>query len=104
LSADTEIMISEANLTWVSINLRYVDALIGPKTITSLSPQTLLAYVDHGKPAQRLEDLAGVAELYADMGQLGIDLDDMSDRLETQYMADAVAGVRACIAAIAVLG
>jgi transaldolase len=82
-------------------DVRYVDALIGPNTITSLSPRTLTAYLDHGKPAQRLEDLTAVAELFADMGQLGIDLESVNAELEAQYIADASAGARACVTAIA---
>jgi transaldolase len=82
-------------------DVRYVDALIGPDTITSLSPGTLAAYIDHGKPAQRLEDLTAVAELFADMGQLGIDLESVNAGLEAQYAADAAEGARACVTVIA---
>lgn len=66
-------------------DVMYVEALIGPDTINTLPPETIVAYRDHGDPALRLEEHLGVT--YALPGQLaalGLDLDAVSAELEHQ--------------------
>jgi len=69
----------------------YVDNLIGPHTVNTLPPQTLAAFNEHGVVAPTLE--AGVAEARAtlrELAALGIELDDVTDRLEGEGVASFV--------------
>ncbi len=64
---------------------RYVDALIGPNTITTLPTETAQAYHDHGEPAPRLIDSIDTAgRVLKDLGALGIDLEDVCGKLLTE--------------------
>ncbi len=64
---------------------KYVDALIGPKTIATLPLKTLNAYRDHGDPAQRLQDdLEDAQSLPRHLMTLGIDLAHISTELEVE--------------------
>ncbi len=61
----------------------YVDELIGPDTVNTLPPNTLLAFLDHGAVAQTLA--AGRAEAEAALAgaaALGMDLDFAMDKLQ----------------------
>ena len=63
-------------------DVKYVEALIGPRTVNTMPLQTIRAYDDHGKPQLRLTGQAGDA--YAklqQLGKLGLDLDDITERL-----------------------
>ena len=63
----------------------YVEALIGPETINTLPTDTLDAYRDHGEPAERIEDGADeAAQQLKDLKKLGIDLDDITQKLEDE--------------------
>jgi transaldolase/glucose-6-phosphate isomerase len=60
----------------------YVDALIGPDTITALSEATLQAYRDHGQPAVRITEKRSEAESIIDrIDRAGVNLDELADRL-----------------------
>lgn len=64
-------------------DVKYVEALIGPDTVNTLTLETLHAYRNHGRPAARLEE--GMAEARHTLDRLleiGIDLDKVSDQLE----------------------
>jgi len=64
-------------------DVKYVEALIGPDTVNTLPPDTLAAYRDHGAPVLRLEEgLAAARELPAQLANLGIYLEQVSDELE----------------------
>jgi transaldolase len=63
----------------------YVEPLIGPDTVNTMPVETLDAYRDHGEPASRLEQ--GVDEAAAQLrllGELGIDLDGVTEKLERE--------------------
>ena len=63
----------------------YVDSLAGPDTITSVSPEVLLAYRDHGQPAARLsENLDQSDQVLRSLLQLGIDLDEVMQQLRDE--------------------
>ncbi|MGE0542326.1 MAG: bifunctional transaldolase/phosoglucose isomerase [Dehalococcoidia bacterium] len=63
----------------------YVEALIGPHTVDTLPPQTLVAFNDHGTVALTLEDgLAEAEERLTELAALGIDLDEVTARLERE--------------------
>ena len=60
----------------------YVDALIGPETVNTMPQNTLDAYRDHGKPAARLEEgLEDAQAVFAQLAEVGIDIDLVMDRL-----------------------
>ncbi len=63
-------------------DVMYVEDLIGPDTVNTIPGATLEAYVDHGHPADRIEE--GLDEAKALMGQLeevGIDMQKVTDEL-----------------------
>jgi transaldolase len=64
---------------------KYVDALIAPHTINTMPRETLEAYRDHGKPEVRIEqDLAGARRRIDQLGQLGLDLGEVTRQLEQE--------------------
>lgn len=82
-------------------DVKYVDALIGPDTVSTLPPQTLAAYRDHGEPAPRLE--SGLAEARAVTGklwELGIDLEQVCRQLEAEGVQKFVQSFDALLAQI----
>jgi transaldolase len=79
----------------------YVDALIAPRTVNTLPPETLDAYRDHGKPAVRIEEGIGAApgQLEA-LAQAGIDLPRVTGELEVEGVEKFAASHRSLLAAI----
>ncbi|MEE9157318.1 MAG: transaldolase [Gammaproteobacteria bacterium] len=66
-------------------DVKYVEGLIGPDTVITLPPETLNAYREHGRPQFSLEhDLNAVRALPAQLSELSINLDDISQRLEEE--------------------
>ena len=70
-------------------DVKYVEALIAPDTVTTLPPETLAAYRDHGEPALRLPQAATkakaeLAELAKRLGAVGIDWSTVGPKLEEQ--------------------
>jgi transaldolase len=64
-------------------DVRYLDALAGPQTVTTVPIETLTAYRDHGSPVARLEEDPDQARAVADeLAALGIDLDAVGDELQ----------------------
>src|SRR5262249_11245032 len=63
----------------------YVEALIGPDTVNTMPPATLAAYKDHGHPEDRLAQAVDRARaVLAQLAQFGIDMQAVTQRLETQ--------------------
>ena len=79
----------------------YVEALVAPRTVNTLPPETFAAYRDHGRPAVRIHD--GIA---AHSGQLralaeqGIDLAAITAELEEDGVAKFAASYRSLLAGI----
>jgi len=66
-------------------DVKYVEPLIGPDTINTLPLETLHAYRDHGNPAPRItEDSAKAETVFRTLLELGIDLDAVTQQLETE--------------------
>ena len=66
-------------------DILYVESLIGPDTINTMPTSTLDAYRDHGEPAARLEDdMNAYAQMLEDLKPMGVDLDDVTQRLEDE--------------------
>jgi transaldolase/glucose-6-phosphate isomerase len=66
-------------------DVKYVEALIGPKTVNTVPLETLNAYRDHGQPAKRLEE--GVDEAYQVLERLpdvDVDIDAVTQQLEDE--------------------
>lgn len=82
-------------------DVKYVEPLIGPDTITTLPLDTLNAYRDHGEPAVRLEQGADEARRdVARLAALGIDLDVVSQQLEDEGVAIFVKPFRQLLDAV----
>jgi len=66
-------------------DVRYVEPLIGPDTINTMPRKTLDAFRDHGDPTPRLEEnLDEACTVLRELGEVGVDLDAVSDQLEKQ--------------------
>jgi transaldolase/glucose-6-phosphate isomerase len=69
----------------------YLDNLIGPDTVNTVPPATYTAFRDHGKVALTLaEDLAEGSALIAKLGELGIDLKEVTAKLQSDGLASFV--------------
>jgi len=61
----------------------YVDSLIGPHTVTTLPPETLDAFADHGQAQRTLDaDLSSLRMKHEALSYLGISLERITDHLE----------------------
>jgi transaldolase len=66
-------------------DVKYIEPLIGPDTINTMPIETLEAYRDHGNPAPRLdEDIHEAHRVMKILSGLGIDIDDVTMRLEDE--------------------
>lgn len=87
-------------------DVKYVEALIAPETITTLPPETLVAYRDHGKPAVRLtpESIAVAAgeldRLLHRLAAAGIDWSSIAHELEEQGIRKFIEPHDAALAAL----
>ena len=63
----------------------YVDELIGPDTVNTLPPETLKAFIDHGRASQTLTlDVEGAHRQIQKIAELGIDFDAVTHRLQEE--------------------
>jgi transaldolase len=63
----------------------YVDELIGPDTVNTLPETTLDAFADHGHLARRVDaDLDQAESVWSGLADVGIDLDDVAEKLERE--------------------
>lgn len=63
----------------------YVEELIGRNTVDTVPPQTLTAFLDHGKVRNSLEDdLAGASAVIAALESLGISMKQVTQQLEDE--------------------
>ena len=63
-------------------DLHYVESLIGPDTIDTITPATLDAFRDHGKLESHLEDqIEEAKQVMATLARAGISIDDLTARL-----------------------
>ena len=66
----------------------YIDSLIGPHTVNTIPDQTIVAFDDHGTVARTID--AGLDEaraVWAGLPAVGVDMDDVSVKLETEGVA-----------------
>jgi transaldolase len=66
----------------------YVDRLIGPHTVNTMPDATLEAFADHGTVARTIDvDVEGARRVLAEIEALGVSLDEVSAKLETEGVA-----------------
>jgi transaldolase len=66
----------------------YIEELVGPDTVNTVPPQTLLAFLDHGEVRPSLqEDLPGQQQVFARLEELGISMDEVTRQLEEEGVA-----------------
>lgn len=88
-------------LLWASTGVKtgeysdvlYVEKLVGPNTVNTMTPQTLAAFEDHGNVDEALVGHANAAQRQLDaLASLGISLEQIADELEregVQQFADS---------------
>lgn len=82
-------------------DVHYVEALVAPRTVNTLPPETFAAYRDHGSPAVRIQEgVAAAPEQLRALGELGIDLGAITQELETEGVAKFAASYGALLAGI----
>ena len=63
----------------------YVDELIGPDTVNTLPEATIEAFADHGHLVRRVDaDLDQAQAAWRELAEVGVDLDDVADKLERE--------------------
>ncbi len=82
-------------------DVHYVEALVAPRTVNTIPPETFAAYRDHGRPAVRIQDgvAAAPGQLEALAG-LGIDLGAVTRELEADGVAKFAASYASLLAGI----
>ncbi|MBW8010529.1 MAG: transaldolase [Chloroflexi bacterium] len=69
-------------------DVKYVEELIGPDTVNTVPPKTLLAFEDHGKAESTIEaDLDAARQILADLERVGISLEQATQELEDEGVA-----------------
>lgn len=86
-------------------DVKYVDALIGPETVTTLPVETLIAYRDHGDPALRLQEEnpgkdSSSRQIIRRLAAVGIDFDSVAQRLEEEGIRKFIEPFEATLAAL----
>ncbi len=63
----------------------YVDELIGPDTVNTIPPGTLIAFLDHGTVERTIDqNLDQARKVFMDLERVGIDMDQITDELEAE--------------------
>lgn len=63
----------------------YADGLVGPGTVNTLPPNTLQAFLDHGKAELSItRDLGPSRETFGKLAQVGISIEQVTDELEKE--------------------
>lgn len=67
---------------------RYIDLLIGRDTVNTVPPKTLAAFIDHGRAIEdsierEFEDMLPPDEVFDKLAEVGVDMDLVTDRLQT---------------------
>ena len=69
-------------------DVMYVEQLIGPHTVNTMPPQTIDAFRDHGEVKRTVDKEVDVAEtVIRDLAQLGISIDDVTEKLLVDGLA-----------------
>ncbi len=66
----------------------YVEALVGPDSVDTMPPATLVAYKDHGNPGVRIDaNLDDARRVMDRLGEVGIRMDEVTKKLEEDGVA-----------------
>ena len=66
----------------------YVDQLIGPRTVNTIPDSTLGDFDDHGTLARTIDgDTEGARAVIEELAELGVDLDEVTTKLEVEGVA-----------------
>jgi glucose-6-phosphate isomerase len=66
----------------------YVEELIGPETVDTMPPQTIVAFQEHGEAKVTVDqDIAGQHEIMARLAAAGIDMAAVTKQLEVEGVA-----------------
>ncbi|HEY1826764.1 MAG TPA: transaldolase family protein, partial [Acidimicrobiales bacterium] len=69
-------------------DLLYVDTLIGPSTVNTMPDGTLRAFEEHGTLHRTIDhDPDAAAAVLQQLGEAGIDMDDVEQTLEQEGVA-----------------
>jgi len=69
-------------------DLLYVGTLIGPHTVNTMPDATIAAFLDHGTVARTVDQGAQGARAHLEaLGQVGVDMGDVSHKLEEEGVA-----------------
>ena len=80
----------------------YVEALVGPDTVDTMPPATIVAYKDHGQPAVRLEEgLDAATAVLQRIEDAGISIDAVTQKLEDDGVASFAKSFESLIAVVA---
>ncbi len=79
----------------------YVEELIGPKTVNTVPPATFTAFRDHGKSRLSLEeDVDGARAVINKLTEIGIDLKDVTRKLQEEAVQAFIDAFRGLIGSI----
>jgi transaldolase/glucose-6-phosphate isomerase len=79
----------------------YVEALVGPDTVDTMPPATIVAYKDHGAPALRLEEgLDAAAAVLQRIEDAGISIAAVTQKLEDDGVASFAKSFESLIAVV----
>jgi transaldolase len=82
-------------------DVHYVEALVAPRTVNTLPPETFAAYRDHGRPAVRIQEgVAAAPGQLKTLTELGIDLAAITRELEVEGVAKFAASYASLLAGI----
>jgi len=82
-------------------DVHYVEALVAPRTVNTLPPETFAAYRDHGRPAVRIrEGMAEAPGLLRALAECGVDLATITRELEDDGVAKFAASYHSLLAGI----
>jgi transaldolase/transaldolase/glucose-6-phosphate isomerase len=82
-------------------DVHYVEALVAPRTVNTLPPETFAAYRDHGRPAVRIgEGMLEAPALLQALAARGIDLAAITHELEIDGVAKFAASYASLLGGI----
>jgi transaldolase len=79
----------------------YVEALVGPDTVDTMPPATLVAYKDHGDPEPRLaKDIDDARRVMDQLAEVGVNMDAVTKKLEEDGVASFTKSFDSLIAVV----
>jgi len=82
-------------------DVHYVEALVGPDTVDTMPPATLVAYKDHGNPEVRIDEgLDDARRLMDQLAEVGIHMDAVTKKLEEDGVAAFAKSFESLIAVV----